>query len=112
VAGVLLILVGLYTLGQSRRRQNRGPSFNLIALTITGAALSIDNLVIGFALGTQQASLALTVVIIGTVSVGMSVEGIELGDRLGTGIEHWSQELSGAVLVAVGIITAAGVLLS
>jgi putative Mn2+ efflux pump MntP len=110
VGGGLLVVVGGYTLVQSQRQGGKSYlSRSSLALIATGAALSLDNLVIGFALGTQHASLLVTVVVIGAVSVGMSLAGLELGDRLGSSVERRSQELGGMVLIAVGIVMAGGI---
>jgi manganese efflux pump family protein len=79
-------------------------------LIVSGAALSIDNLVVGFALGTYKVSIVLAAVVIAAVSVGMSLIGLELGQRLGTFVERWSAEIGGGVLVIVGAVIAAGVL--
>lgn len=73
---------------------------------MTGAALSIDNLVVGFALGTYKVSIALAVIVIAVVSVGMSLVGLEIGARLGASVEKWSSEIGGLVLILVGIAIA------
>ena len=67
-----------------------------------GAGLSIDNLIVGFALGAYRAPLPLGIALITAVSVGLSLIGLELGARLGTRIEHGSELLGGIVLVGVG----------
>jgi manganese efflux pump family protein len=72
-------------------------------LLILAAALSIDNLVVGFALGAYRAPLALSVAVIALVSVGLSLVGLELGARLGARAQHRSELLSGLVLIAVGL---------
>jgi putative Mn2+ efflux pump MntP len=77
---------------------------------LSGAALGIDNLVVGFALGAYNVPLILAVVVIAVVSVGMSLVGLEIGRRLGHSVEQWSAELGGAVLILVGILVASGVL--
>ncbi len=71
-------------------------------------ALSIDNLVIGFALGTHNVSIALAALIIAAVSVGMSLLGLEVGARLGQSTDQWSGEIGGALLVLVGVAIAVG----
>jgi putative Mn2+ efflux pump MntP len=71
-------------------------------LVVLAAGLSIDNLIIGFALGAHRAPLVQAIVIIGLVSVGLSLLGLELGQRLGQRVERWSELLGAAVLVAVG----------
>jgi len=113
----LLIATGLYSLIQSLRGGGQGDD-NLRAvatqrtgrLLITGAALSIDNLAVGFALGTYHVSLAVAAVIIGAVSVGLSLLGLELGRRLGARTGKNGELLGGAVLIGVGIAVAAGVI--
>jgi len=79
-------------------------------LIITGVALSIDNLAVGFALGTYHVSLAVAAVVIGAVSVTMSLTGLELGQRLGPRTGGRGELLGGLVLIGVGIAIAAGVL--
>jgi putative Mn2+ efflux pump MntP len=104
VGGALLIATGGYGLLKARRRKATQASVatGTGRLVVAGAALSIDNLVVGFALGTHKVPLAIGAVIIGVVSVGMSLVGLELGDRLGAVTEKWSEEIGGAVLILVG----------
>jgi manganese efflux pump family protein len=110
VGGGLLIAAGVFTVIQARKRGPRRVPVtgNVTTLIATGAALSIDNLVVGFALGTQTVPIAVTAAVIAVVSVAMSLVGLELGDRLGGVVEKWSQEIGGAVLILVGAAIAAG----
>jgi putative Mn2+ efflux pump MntP len=82
-------------------------------LFVTGLALSMDNLVVGFAVGTFPVSLAAAVIVIAAVSVAMSLVGLELGSRLGArlGARTGSrgEVLGGLALIGVGIALAAGV---
>jgi putative Mn2+ efflux pump MntP len=112
VGGVLLIATGLYTAWRARRADpHDAPEASSVGpLVLTGAALSIDNLIVGFALGTTKASLVVAVPLIASVSVGLSLIGLELGDRLGVVIERRSGEIGGVVLVLVGLAVVAGVL--
>ncbi len=104
VGGALLIATGAYTVVQAKRRQSTEAAVGsgVGRLVVTGAALSIDNLVVGFALGTRKVPLVLAAVVIAVVSVGMSLVGLELGELLGGSTEKWSDEIGGAVLVVVG----------
>jgi putative Mn2+ efflux pump MntP len=79
-------------------------------LIITGAALSVDNLAVGFALGTYHISFGVAALVIGAVSVTMSLIGLELGHRLGTRAGGRGELVGGLVLIGVGIAIAAGVL--
>jgi manganese efflux pump family protein len=72
-------------------------------LLLLGAGLSIDNLVVGFALGAYRAPLVVSVAVIAAVSVGLSLVGLELGARLGTRVGRRSELLSGIVLIGTGV---------
>ena len=76
----------------------------------TGLALSIDNLAVGFALGTYHLNVAVAAIVIGAVSVAMSLLGLELGSRIGARAADRGELIGGVVLIAVGIALAAGVI--
>ena len=118
IGAALLIATGLYALVQSVRSRRGGNDHQDAPVTgqptgrllVTGAALSIDNLAVGFALGSYHVSLLLAAVVIGAVSVSLSLAGLELGQRLGTKTGENGEILGGLVLIVVGIAIAAGVL--
>jgi putative Mn2+ efflux pump MntP len=114
VGGALLVLTGAYTIWQGRRAQaievRETRSLRTRSLIVTALALSIDNLAVGFALAIYHVNLVLAAVMMGVVSVAMSLVGLELGHRLGKRVEAWSEEISGGVLIAVGLAIAVGVL--
>ena len=110
VGGGLLIATGSWTLLQARRER---PQRTLVGarlgrLIVTGAALSIDNLFVGFALGAHNLSVGLAAGVIAVVSVVMSLVGLELGRQLGGVVEKWSEEMSALVLIFVGVAIASG----
>ena len=118
IGAALLIATGGYAVLQAIRGQARD-QHQLAAdddrprtgqLLVTGIALSIDNLATGFALGAYHVNLAAAAVIIGAVSVTLSLAGLELGDRLGTKVGERGELLGGLVLIAVGIAIASGIL--
>jgi manganese efflux pump family protein len=114
LGGLLLIATGGYECVTSARRDsNQEPEFDrrsMPRLLISGAGLSVDNLVVGFALGTYGVSFALAAIIIAVTSVTMSLVGLEIGDRLGSRFEHDTELLGGIVLIAVGAAIAIGIL--
>jgi putative Mn2+ efflux pump MntP len=126
VGGALLVALGLFGLIRPVIGRVRGgppatakpaePARGLGRLLLSGLALSLDNLVIGFALGTYQTPILLSALVIGAVSVAMSLAGLELGALLGRLARRtrWPDEsgdqLGGALLVMVGVAVAAGVL--
>jgi putative Mn2+ efflux pump MntP len=128
----LLIATGIYSLAQALRSardaagagtqseppqsaspQSASPQSEpqpLGRLLVTGLALSVDNLAVGFALGAVHVSLPVAVIVIGAVSVTLSLLGLELGHRLSARIGGRGEILGGLVLIGVGIAVAAGVL--
>jgi manganese efflux pump family protein len=79
-------------------------------LVLAGLALSVDNLAVGFALGSYHTSVLAGAVTIGAVSVGLALIGLELGGRLGVRVGQRGGQLAGLLLIAVGALIAAGVL--
>jgi manganese efflux pump family protein len=73
-------------------------------------APSIENLAVGFALGTYHVSVPLAAAVIGTVSVVMSLAGLELGARIGMRAGQRSELLGGLILIGVGVAIGAGVI--
>jgi manganese efflux pump family protein len=118
IGAALLIATGGYSvlqaiLGQAREEHQPAAGDDELRtgrLLVTGIALSIDNLAVGFALGAYRVNIAAAVVIIGAVSVTLSLAGLELGDRLGTKVGEWGELIGGLVLIAVGIAIASGIL--
>jgi putative Mn2+ efflux pump MntP len=118
VGAALLIGTGLYALIQAVRSRGADDSEDQgVAgsqytgrLLVTGLALSVDNLAVGFALGTYHVSLLLAAVVIGAVSVGLSLLGLELGRRLGARTGERSEYIAAVVLIGVGAALAAGTL--
>ena len=117
----LLIATGIYSLvqairgpdgqeGQEGRNPADQPGLSTGRLVVTGLALSIDNLAVGFALSTFHVNLAAAVAAIGAVSIAMSLIGLELGNRLGARTGRRGEVLGGLVLIGVGVAIAAGAL--
>jgi manganese efflux pump family protein len=126
VGAGLLIAVGLYALvsaarakpagadtrkrGQEESASPAAPPANLARLLVGGLALSLDNLVVGFALGTYHTPIVVSAVIIGAVSVALSLVGLELGARIGKWAGERGEQLAGLMLISVGVAIAAGAL--
>jgi manganese efflux pump family protein len=116
----LLIAAGAYAVARPLRAGRGGaavprPADGAVAestarMMVSGFALSIDNLVIGFALGTYHVSVAVAAAVIGGVSVAMSLAGLELGARIGHAVGRRGELVGGLVLLVVGVAIGAGVL--
>ncbi len=81
-----------------------------VKVGVSAFALSLDNLIAGFALGGYQVNLLTGALVFGIVSIGMSLAGLEFGARLG-GLAGESGELiGGVVLVGVGLAIGLGLI--
>lgn len=117
IAAALLIATGGYSVIQALRSPagddgqapGRPVGQRTGRLLVTGIALSIDNLAVGFALGTFHVSLALAAIVIGAVSVSMSLIGLELGNRIGARTGERGELAGGLVLIGVGVAVASGI---
>jgi putative Mn2+ efflux pump MntP len=108
----LLIAVGVFTVVVGIRPQAGHPlsGVRLGRLLVSGLALSVDNLVVGFALGSLHVDFAVAAAVIAVVSVGMSLIGLEIGGRVSKAVERRSDLVGGLVLIAVGVAVGTGVL--
>jgi manganese efflux pump family protein len=86
----------------------RVPAARSIRLLASGLVLSMDNLVVGFALGTYGIGIAVGAIVIGAVSVVMSLAGLELGGLVGRWAGRRTEQMSGMILIAVGAAIAGG----
>ncbi len=118
-AGLLIVLGGGTVLRALRQpawpvpgstAEHPAHTMSVGKLIVTAFALSLDNLAAGFALGTLHVSVAEAAIVIGAVSTTMSLAGLEAGGRLGAAAGRRGEQIGGAILVAVGVALAAGVL--
>lgn len=112
-AGALLGAVGAYSIVTGLvgdRRGVRNAALRTRRLVLIGGALSIDNLVIGFALGAYHVDVVIAAVTIAVVSVALSLLGLEIGGRVGTRLGQRSELVGGAVLVVIGVAIGLGLL--
>jgi putative Mn2+ efflux pump MntP len=110
LGGGLLIATGLWGVVSARRVRDEEPPHEIALgrLLLVGAALSIDNLLVGLALGASDGSLVVALVAIALVSVVMTLLGLELGSRLGARAERYAGELGAGLLILVGIALLCG----
>lgn len=115
----LLIATGLYAVIQAVREYSADdarddaagePALRTGRLLVMGAALSIDNLAVGFALTALHIGIAVAAVVIGAVCIVMSLIGLELGNRIGSRTGERGEIIGGLVLIGVGIALAAGII--
>jgi putative Mn2+ efflux pump MntP len=91
IGGILLGITGLYVIIGALREADepkQAISGNLKKLLLTGLALSIDNLIVGFSLGTFKQSLLEAAAVIGITSIALSLIGLEVGRYLKSWVEE------------------------
>jgi len=123
VGAGLLIAVGCYGIIsfvrnlRAPRRQAPGTpgersarSREVVKVAVSAFALSLDNLIAGFALGSYQVNFMVAALVFGLVSIAMSLAGLEFGARLGGWVGDSSEMIGGVVLVGVGLALGFGVL--
>jgi manganese efflux pump family protein len=113
VAGVVLSLVVLYAIVRELIRRSESepvtrPGFP--QLILLGVTLSIDNLAIGFALGSYHVNVVVAALVIAGFSVALTLLGLEVGARLGARLGRSSELVGGAVLIGVGVLVGTGAL--
>lgn len=108
IGGTLLGLTGAYIIISSLRKKRdekiTQSANNWGKLIIGGLALSIDNLIVGFSLGASNQPIILAVIIIGTASIGLAIVGLEIGNKLKSSAEEYSELLSGLILILIGLL--------
>jgi manganese efflux pump family protein len=80
-------------------------------LLVSGAALSLDDLAVGLALGTVRYPIVLAVSLFGLMSFVMSIIGLKLGGKLGTAAGEHGEVVGAIVLIGISGAMAMGWLL-
>ncbi len=116
IAAVLLTGIGLYGIiaatlrnrGRLASQESARPSW--LKISVSAFALSLDNLIAGFALGSYQVNLASGALVFGMVAIALSLIGLEAGARLGKGAGESGEIIGGVVLAGVGVAVGFGLL--
>src|ERR1700759_2877043 len=70
-------------------------------LLVSGAALSLDDLAVGLALGTVRYPIVLAVALFGILSFIMSMIGLQLGKKLGAAAGEHGEVVGAVILVGI-----------
>jgi len=100
----ILVIIGLYSLFKAASPNDVAVNKLGIRTLVLAVALSLDNLSVGFALGVLSIPLVLAAVTFGTISLVMTLVGLELGRFLGRRINVSAEKLSGVVLLATAAV--------
>lgn len=103
---IALIGVGLYMIWESRK-ESEEPSLDMSrgwGLFIASLSISLDSLGIGFSILYIGVPVAVSLSVIGAVSVASTAAGLSLGHRLGNHIEEHAEVLGGVLLALTGVV--------
>ncbi len=107
LGGGLLIATAIYIIYKAIKNKGVDKPESKDKVTqqiITAASLSIDNLIVGFSLGSQNIPINEAIIIIAVISISLALLGMELGSRLSTKVEEYSEIISGLIIGIVGIL--------
>ncbi len=112
IAAILLALIGGKMLLESRDIEDEGTCteeelakkniLNLGSLLVLAVATSIDALAVGVSYSVLGDPILTASLVIGVVTFGVCLFGVEFGKRLGTKFERWAELAGGVILVAIG----------
>ncbi len=106
LAFALLAYVGIKMIQQSRKNdelnQQSNPSkgMNLVLLSV---ATSIDALAVGLSIGILDLEIWYPSFLIGVITAGLSLIGIQLGQKLGKRLGKRMECLGGIILIIIGL---------
>ena len=111
IALILLLYIGKMLLeglrgddGDEEEGQCSASALSTRDLLIQGIATSIDALSVGFTIEELPVSMALTEsLIIGLVTFGICLAGIQIGSRAGTKLKGKASMLGGVILILIGV---------
>jgi putative Mn2+ efflux pump MntP len=110
IGAALLFLLGAYSLWRSRNKDGGSKAnpmrFSNAHLVFMAFVLSMDNLAIGFSLGSYRIPIIVAAAVIAIVSVVLSAIGLEAGRRFGKHIAASEDVVMGVMLMAIGAIVA------
>jgi len=108
IGGGLLVLVGIYLVYSSLKKVDDKEAKKTTldstwGMLLAGISVSVDNLIVGFSLGAHHISLLLAIIIIGILSVALALAGLEIGRKLSSKFEEFSEIIGGVILLIVGL---------
>lgn len=77
--------------------------FNVKRVFVLAVATSIDALAAGITFAFLKTDIVPTVLLIGTITFGLSFAGVAIGKRFGTSLANKADILGGAVLILIGL---------
>jgi putative Mn2+ efflux pump MntP len=105
IAFGLLVFIGAKMIydGIKKEPEQKTFSLKLHTLLVLAVATSIDALMVGLSIAFLQADILSPILVIGTVTFGLSFVGVYFGCRLGMFFGNRIKVMGGAVLILIGL---------
>lgn len=106
VAAGLLVIIGAKAVREALSEDDDAPKSLLEgkSLLMAGLSVSLDELAIGFSLGSFGVRIGPTVVFIAMQAFAITLLGLSLGQRLGKRLEARAELVSGGILLVLGVV--------
>ena len=102
VAFVLLVIIGLNMIKESREGVKEDSSLGFKAMVPLAVATSIDALTVGVSFGLMQVTIVLAAIFIGCTTFVISVVGFKMGNLFGAKYKSGAEVLGGIILILIG----------
>ena len=107
-AGILFVTAAWGLLESLRDGEGAPKVWHGWRLLVSGAALSLDDLAVGLALGTVRYPIVLAVALLGLMSFVMSIIGLKLGRKLGLAVGEHGEVVGAIALIGISGAMAMG----
>lgn len=105
LAFVLLVIIGGKMIWESRKKEDEdcNPSLSFRVMLPLAVATSIDALATGVTFAFLQVNILPAVLLIGVVTLGMSMVGVKIGNVFGLRFKRRAELAGGIILVGMGV---------
>ena len=108
IAFILLAVIGINIIRQSFSKEKDNDcsncsNFSIKTMFMLAVATSIDALAVGFSLSMFRLNIFISILIIGIVTLSISIIGLKIGKIIGNRFKSIAEFLGGFILVIIGI---------
>ncbi len=102
VAFVLLVLIGLSMIKESREESECNPDFGIKTMVLMAVATSIDALAVGVSFAFLNVAIVPAVLSIGIITFVLSFAGVKIGNTFGVIYKSKAELAGGIILILIG----------
>lgn len=103
IAFVLLGIIGINMIRESREEECPSPSFDVKTMVVLALATSIDALAVGITFAFLQVNILAAVALIGCTTFCLSIVGVAVGNIFGSKYKSRAEIAGGVILILMGL---------